>query len=66
MYAGMTRAKRQLSLTYAQTRLRGGSYESQMPSRFLGSLPDTVEYVDSIEESGDLLPTPEIIRAELL
>lgn len=65
LYVGMTRAKQQLTLTYAQMRYRNGSYMPRAPSRFLSSLPEAVEHIDTIGE-GDLLPTPDIIRADLL
>jgi DNA helicase II / ATP-dependent DNA helicase PcrA len=66
LYVGMTRAKEQLILSYAHTRFHNGSYVSQLPSRFLSALPDSVEFVESEDVGTDLLPTPDIIRAELL
>jgi DNA helicase-2/ATP-dependent DNA helicase PcrA len=39
-YVGMTRAKRQLWLTYAKTRMRYGRLEPRTPSRFLDELPE--------------------------
>jgi DNA helicase-2/ATP-dependent DNA helicase PcrA len=38
-YVGMTRARRELTLTHAQTRLVHGSRSYNVPSRFLGEIP---------------------------
>ena len=40
LYVGMTRAKDLLYLTYAFRRSRYGSYEPNLPSRFLEDIPD--------------------------
>ena len=66
MYVGMTRAKQELILSYAHARYLRGSYVPQLPSRFLDALPETVEFIDETDTQIDLLPTPDIIRAELL
>ncbi|HLD25771.1 MAG TPA: UvrD-helicase domain-containing protein [Candidatus Andersenbacteria bacterium] len=69
LYVGMTRAKRRLIITYAQTRWRGGTYEPQLPSRFLAEVGEQVEYIDTEFDQvleGDLLPTPDIMRADRL
>jgi DNA helicase-2/ATP-dependent DNA helicase PcrA len=66
LYVGMTRAKQQLMLSYTHARYLRGSYVPQLPSRFLDALPETVEFVDETDTQIDLLPTPDIIRAELL
>jgi DNA helicase-2/ATP-dependent DNA helicase PcrA len=46
-YVGITRAKEKLYLTYARRRLYFGTYSSNMPSRFLGDIPQ--ELVDLIQ-----------------
>ncbi len=46
-YVGITRAQQQLYLTYADHRNIFGNYTSNMPSRFLDEIPDSlVEHVD--------------------
>ncbi len=45
LYVGMTRAKKQLTLTYALQRYTHGEMAPQLPSRFLEQLPDSVERV---------------------
>lgn len=40
MYVGMTRAKRNLTLSYAKQRKKGGQWQSSEPSRFLDELPE--------------------------
>src|SRR4029077_9357674 len=39
-YVGSTRAKRKLIISFAQNRRVHGSWQSAMPSRFLGELPE--------------------------
>ncbi|HAM37753.1 MAG: ATP-dependent DNA helicase PcrA [candidate division WS6 bacterium GW2011_GWC2_36_7] len=44
-YVGITRAKQKLTLTFAETRLTREGFTSQIPSRFLGEIPqDICEY----------------------
>ncbi|NLE31158.1 ATP-binding domain-containing protein [Candidatus Dojkabacteria bacterium] len=44
-YVGITRAKEKLYLTFAQQRLTREGYSTQIPSRFLGEIPqDICEY----------------------
>ena len=40
LYVGITRAKQQLCLTYAQHRTTWGSQKQMRPSRFLGEIPE--------------------------
>jgi DNA helicase-2/ATP-dependent DNA helicase PcrA len=49
-YVGITRAKRELYLTYARSRLRHGTREWNVPSRFLAELPG--ELTDAAQELG--------------
>lgn len=49
LYVGMTRAKEQLSLSYAQSRYLHGSFRVSLPSRFLQTLPESVEYYETGE-----------------
>lgn len=46
-YVGMTRAKKRLYLTAAQTRFIWGSYRNMRPSRFLREIPK--EYIDRVQ-----------------
>lgn len=39
-YVGITRAKEELFLTYAQERMRFGQYQSNLPSQFLSEIPE--------------------------
>ncbi len=39
-YVGITRARRSLSISYAQKRSRGGEWQETEPSRFLAELPE--------------------------
>jgi DNA helicase-2/ATP-dependent DNA helicase PcrA len=48
-YVGVTRAKRDLYLSYARTRALFGSREWNLPSRFIGEIPD--ELTDREEEA---------------
>jgi DNA helicase-2/ATP-dependent DNA helicase PcrA len=66
LYVGMTRARQQLTLSYTHARYLRGSYVPQLPSRFLDALPESIEFVDETDTQIDLLPTPDIIRAEFL
>ena len=44
-YVGITRAKRKLFITFAEQRLTREGFSSQLPSRFLGEIPqDICEY----------------------
>lgn len=47
LYVGITRAREQLFLTYAQQRWVQGEISGRLPSRFFETLPDSVEYVAS-------------------
>ncbi len=47
-YVGMTRAKDKLHLTYAQSRLLYGSYEQNLPSRFLSEISSSLLQEQSI------------------
>lgn len=40
-YVGITRARKQLTLSYAKRRLLYGSYSNQQPARFLREIPDS-------------------------
>jgi len=42
MYVGITRAERQLTISYCRARRRGGESVSPEPSRFLDELPESV------------------------
>ncbi len=46
LYVGITRAKTNLTLTYALTRYQHGDYSQRSPSRFLDSLPPEVQRID--------------------
>lgn len=64
-YVGMTRARRQLWLSHAKTRLRHGRHVERTPSRFLSDLPDTegIEH-KAFGEASD--STEDAERSELL
>ena len=49
-YVGMTRARKELTLTYARTRALYGGREWNVPSRFLAEIP--VELTDAEEQAG--------------
>ncbi len=49
-YVGITRAKRRLTISFAQNRRVHGSWQSAMPSRFLDELSE--EHADLVMESG--------------
>ena len=49
-YVGITRAKRRLTISFAQNRRMHGSWQSAMPSRFLGELSE--EHAEVVMESG--------------
>jgi DNA helicase-2/ATP-dependent DNA helicase PcrA len=49
-YVGITRAKRKLIISFAQNRRVHGSWQSAMPSRFLGELPE--DHAEIVMESG--------------
>ncbi|MBX2987617.1 MAG: UvrD-helicase domain-containing protein [Bdellovibrionaceae bacterium] len=52
-YVGMTRARRNLYLTYARTRRVWGQEQSNPPSRFLKEIPnDLVDFKSSAQTSG--------------
>jgi DNA helicase-2/ATP-dependent DNA helicase PcrA len=50
-YVGITRAREQLTLVYAQSRSVFGRRQYNVPSRFLDELPD--EHVERTEQAGD-------------
>ena len=50
MYVGMTRAKDKLFISHASTRFVRGDVISQVPSRFLKALPETVNHSDYSEQ----------------
>ncbi len=56
LYVGMTRAQNALTITYSLQRFAGGEMTPQMPSRFLGELPDVVadDDIDQGEAMEDL------------
>jgi DNA helicase-2/ATP-dependent DNA helicase PcrA len=49
-YVGITRAKRRLTISFAQNRRVHGSWQSAMPSRFLGELSE--DHAELVMESG--------------
>jgi DNA helicase-2/ATP-dependent DNA helicase PcrA len=49
-YVGITRAKKRLTISFAQNRRVHGSWQSSMPSRFLDELAE--EHADIVMESG--------------
>ncbi len=54
MYVGITRAKRNLYLSYAQRRKMWGDYKYYNPSRFLSEIPqDLINYTQSDKSSYD-------------
>jgi DNA helicase-2/ATP-dependent DNA helicase PcrA len=55
-YVGLTRAKRELYLTYARTRARHGAREWNAPSRFLGEVPP--QLTDAEEQLAAAAATP--------
>ncbi len=50
-YVGITRAKRLLTISFAQNRRVHGSWQSALPSRFLGELSE--EHAELVMESGN-------------
>jgi ATP-dependent DNA helicase UvrD/PcrA len=55
-YVGLTRAKRELYMTHARTRLLYGGRDWNLPSRFLEEIP--VELTDREEEVAAAAPSP--------
>src|SRR5215208_3199857 len=55
-YVGMTRAKRQLYLTYARTRMLYGGRDWNLPSRFLEEIP--AELTDREEDTASTWERP--------
>jgi DNA helicase-2/ATP-dependent DNA helicase PcrA len=53
-YVALTRAKRAVSLSFAQTRMRNGKHESNAPSRFLKELAP--QYLDKPLLREELMP----------
>lgn len=59
-YVGMTRAKKEVYLTYARSRLFFGSISSNMPSRFLADIP--TQLLKYINTDSDLDNKDEILE----
>ena len=59
LYVAMTRAKRAVALSFAQTRMRNGKHESNAPSRFLREIAP--QYLDHplLKDDFDLARDPE-------
>ena len=55
-YVAITRAKRAVSLSFAETRMRNGKHESNAPSRFLRELAP--QYLDHPLRRGDFTAQP--------
>ncbi|QMT30668.1 DNA helicase Rep [Alysiella filiformis] len=55
MYVGITRAKRQLTLTHCKKRKRAGSWQYPEPSRFLDEMPVQDLVFENREGSGKLV-----------
>lgn len=54
MYVGITRARHELTLMYAQKRRAGKEYRQTTPSRFLDELPtDHIDYPAKRKKSAD-------------
>jgi len=54
-YVGITRAKQKLFLTFAERRQTRGGYSSQIPSRFLGEIPQNIcDYYSSADYQTDI------------
>lgn len=54
MYVGITRARHELTLMYAQKRRAGKEYRQTTPSRFLDELPsDHIDYPAKRQKSAD-------------
>ena len=62
-YVGITRAKRLLYMTYANSRVIFGQVKNGMPSRFLDDIPE-----DLIEEirSGEIASTTDLVNGDLI
>ena len=58
-YVGITRAKRTLTITYANARKRAGEYISCTPSRFLEELPD-----EEIDWEGKTVVSEEVAKEQ--
>lgn len=54
MYVGLTRAQRNLHLSYCTKRRRAGEWFSSTPSRFLDELP-----AEDLRRAGEKLPADE-------
>jgi len=53
-YVGITRAREKLYLTFAERRQTRGGYTSQIPSRFLGEIPQEIcDYYSSADYQAD-------------
>ncbi|MBD3282512.1 MAG: AAA family ATPase [Candidatus Portnoybacteria bacterium] len=55
LYVGITRTKKHLYITYAQTRTSWGSIEANPPSRFLNEIPEHLITAETDEEEIDLI-----------
>ncbi len=62
-YVGMTRAKKEVYLTYARSRLFFGSISSNMPSRFLSDIPP--QLLNFINTDSDLDNKDEILEERI-
>ena len=49
-YVGLTRARRSVEISFAANRRLYGSWQSSIPSRFVGELPE--EHVENLSETG--------------
>jgi DNA helicase-2/ATP-dependent DNA helicase PcrA len=65
-YVGVTRARRELTLTLTRRRARFGSFEDSEPSRFLFEMPrDVMEYRETAEGRGRGLRRPRRVEVDL-
>ena len=55
MYVAITRAKKELVLSYAKSRYIFGDYQMQMPSRFLKELPESEVIFEEVGFGSDFL-----------
>ncbi len=61
MYVAMTRAKENLTLSWARSRLSFGGRHQSIPSRFLAEIPE--EYLEKVQGKRKPFPTPSPDRA---
>jgi DNA helicase-2/ATP-dependent DNA helicase PcrA len=55
MYVAITRARKELVLTFAKSRFVFGDYQAQLPSRFLQELPESDVHFEEINFGGEFL-----------